>query len=193
MNLYRLYQYNIWHLINSFKCQYKWLNINQEQFYNGFKNISYKDFSLIQEDPWLQKYSNNQYKLGENILKIGTFTPFIYQEYDNKKYIMLGRHRIYSLKQNLNQNREFLFIKIPHLNENFQYNNIKLWKFSNYSPPYQIKIKNNEELLILLIQSGDALSQYVWKNKNIPFDIFNNKNKFNKWINSPLGEINYDI
>lgn len=189
-NLYNLYQYNIWHLINDYNLDYYWIDIQKEDFYNGMWRASFNDFSETRNDPWLNKYSKSHNQLGENILDVGTFTPFFYQENRGKKYILLGRHRLYSLKSlNKNLNRKFLFIRVPHTNNNeIKYKNKKLWFFSFDNPdPYLTdQIQTNNLLFNLLINTGDFLTPYLWKNNCIPFKPFNNEQSFKEWINNPL-------
>lgn len=186
MDLYKLYQYNIWHLINTYKLEYEWIDIKKEKLYNGMKDCEFTNFEKMIQDPWLQKYSNKQEKLGKEIIKIGTYTPFIFQFAQEKKYVILGRHRIYSLNL-LNQiNRKFLFIKIEP--NKTLYNSTSLYFFSDIFP--QPKLVNNiitsDLIYNLLINTGDALTSYLWKNNCIPFKPFNDEQSFKEWINNPL-------
>lgn len=110
---YKLYQYNIWVLINEYNLEYHWWNIHEIKWYTDEEVY---DFSISKNnDPWVLKYKDDCKKLGYDILKNGTFTPLFYKEYNNKIYISIGRHRAYALSL-IPHDKKFLFIKI---NDNF--------------------------------------------------------------------------
>jgi hypothetical protein len=195
-NLYSLYQYNIWHLINNYNLKYYWLDISKEKFYNGIHNGTFNDFSEIKEDPWLQKYSSNKIELAKDILNKGTFTPFIYYIKDNKKYILLGRHRIYSLNLLKNINKKFLFIELPNIDKKEIYKNKKpLWFYSNCvkDPCLESKVCSNRLIFDVLLNTGDTLTPYLWENQCIPFKPFNDEKLFEEWLNTPMKELQRDI
>lgn len=183
MNLYKYYIYNIYILLNYYNFEYYWFNINDYLFYEGVKENPSYIFSQY-NNPWLDKYIKNPKGLGEEILKNGTFTPIFFQEVNNKKYVIIGKHRLYSLLLNNQKkkiNKKFLFIKLPEKNKNININK----EFIVVDNKQQIKLiipKTLEDIFNILIKSGDNLTNYLWENKSQPFLPFNNQTKFKQWI-----------
>ena len=189
INYYNIYIYNLFYLIKIFNLKYTWININNEQFYEGV-NLSYSyDFSLL-ENSW-----KNKILLAEDILKNGMYTPIFYYQFNNKKYIILGKHRIYSLilyNKIKPINKEFLFIELPHTEKKYL-SNFLFFYWDNTYPLIKTKIFSSFQLINLLIVTGDLLSKYLQLNKTIPSKIFNNKNNFEKWIQQQEFNINGKI
>ena len=95
-NYYKAYIYNIHTLINKYSLHYEWLDLNNK-FYLGVSNQQYYEYLNSFHNPWLNKYQKNQKNLGADILENGMFTPFFYTVREGKKYIVVGKHRLYSL------------------------------------------------------------------------------------------------
>lgn len=183
MDLYKIYQYNIWHLINSYKLKYYWINIKDYEFFNATL-ASYKQF--FQTNPWLKKYNQNKIMLANDIIKNGTFTPFINLNLKNNKIqILMGKHRIYSLKLYscfLKINKKFLCLELPESDITF---NSKILLFDYTQIKKNILIRNFDELISFLLNTGDALTSYLWENNCEPFPPFNDPELFEEWLNGP--------
>ncbi len=78
IDYYKLYQYNIWVLINEYKLEYHWWNIHDIEWYTDEEAYN---FSISKNnDPWVFKYQEDCKQLGHDILNNGTFTPLFYKE-----------------------------------------------------------------------------------------------------------------
>ena len=195
--LYEMYIFNIWHLINTYKLKYYWFNIEENKWYNGLKGALPHNFNGLNQDPWLKKYSFNKFKLGQDIINNGTFTPFFFQQINNYNFVRLGRHRLYSLILNNRITpikKNFLFIEFPlfqDIQNNETLEEIKTWnqKLYFFDPARQKPIlkqpKNQSEFFYIMNQNGDILSHYFHRTKIKPFEGFNNEQIFNNWINNP--------
>lgn len=192
-NYYKAYIYNIHTFITKYKLHYEWLDLNNE-FYLGVSNQQYYEFLNSFHNPWLDKYGKNQRGLGQDILKNGMFTPFFYTIRDNKKYIVVGKHRLYSLYvQNLYEpiNKKFLFIELPNEHSFFKNISDKVIYYSDkdHFNPIMYCPKNKKEIISIILETGDGLTYYNAFNKPKQFKPFNNEEKFNKWIKE---EIQYE-
>ena len=189
VNLYNYYIYNIYQLLTKYKLNYYWFDLN-EQFYNGIINNNYSNYKFYNNNYWLNKYKDNKIGLGQDILKNGMFTPIFFQIINNKKYIILGRHRYYSLLMNhyLNPiNKKFLFIEIPNNKNPIQLINQKLYQFTD--KPKDFIPKSYEDICNLLLQTGDNLTPYLQNNLNIqPFKIFQDEQLLENWLKEEINE-----
>lgn len=187
-----MYIYNIYHFINSYSLEYHWLNLNEHIFYNGVKNLKPSNYDTFSRDPWLKKYANKKIQLAEDIIRNGTFTPIFYYEINNNKYILGGKHRIYSLKLYsilYPINRKFLFIKLPI--EHNELNPInpdqKLFYFNHDTEcPIMKDVLTSANIWTIFVDTGDALSPWLHENKAKPFTPFNDEQLFEKWISEEL-------
>ena len=184
-DLYKLYQDNIFNLINSYNLKYYWFDIKKEQFFNGTKDYRPYDFIKFLDDPYLKQFNKDKIQLAKDIIKRGTFTPFFFWEIDGKKYIFLGKHRLYSLKlynQFFPIKRKFLFIEVPLIIEDCDSRQSLYFFEKNNLIPKKYIPKNYLELYKLLCFTGDSLTYYLWENNSEPFSPFNNIDEFNNWI-----------
>ena len=187
-NFYIAYIYNIYYLINYYNLKYEWLDITKNNFFDGIKNRSYSNFSGF-GNPWLDKYLSNTIELAEDIMENGIFCPFFYQKINDKKYLIMGRHKLYSLllySKIKPINRKFLFIEIPNSTNQLQIKDFskKLFYFNhNNMNPIMYNLKTQKEFFKIIHDTGDALTDYLWFKKSIPYKAFNNENYFQDWIN----------
>lgn len=187
MNLYNIYQYNIYILINKYKIKYSWINLQDFLNYRDGQGWSQAlNFSVL-NNPWLQKYRKKQKQLGQDILQQGTFTPIFTIKSNNFYYVMLGRHRVASLILNYlenplkYQNHKILCIEISSFNFDVKFLKYNLLLLNNK----KVSIKNIQELYSFLLRIGDGLTPYLWENKCKPFAPFNDEKLFEEWLNGP--------
>ena len=187
LNKYQMFIFNVYHMIKSYGLEYHWFDINENIFYNGVKGLDGSAFRLFQNDPWLFSYANNKIKLAEDILQNGTFTPIFYYEINNRKFVIGGKHRLYSLKLYSaikKINRKFLFIKLPKNMEeiDFSVSDQKLYYYNGEIQQSLRKPRTANELLFILNDTGDSMSPWLFKNNQIPFTPFNDEELFEKWL-----------
>lgn len=76
--------------------------------------ITQKKWEHFETDLFLKEFSKDKFLLGEDIIKNGTYYPFMVTVNNGKYYVMEGNHRIMSLKllrnSNLIDNKKFLCI-----------------------------------------------------------------------------------
>lgn len=187
MKLYKIYITNIYLLLKTYNFHYNWFDIDKEKFYSYYGNP--QDFSNDRSNKTLLKYKDNKIGLAKELLKNGMYFPFFYFTYQNKKIILMGKHRLYSLIQ-LNKiqpiKQKFLFIELPAPWEvNFPLTNYCDCQYfsSQHLESYNLKIKNYKDITDLLLATGDALGPII-KDLNVkPFKPFNNEYLFEEWIN----------
>lgn len=193
---YNLYLYNIHTLINEYGYKYYWFDITKEKFLNGTGQPEDK-FSNT-HDKFLLKYQNEKKELGKSILKDGTYTPFFFFKNEKgEKVLMLGKHRLYALQlcaQDMQIDREFLFIEFPH--NPLDNNIIHIESIKPTLPLYLFDIPNNiiePELIyptkewdinFTCLCTGDFLSDYFYTEKIVPSNIINSKQKFENFLNN---------
>lgn len=80
-------------------------------------------------------------------------------------------------------NIPFLFIEIPNNSNPIELNNIPLYYWSkNQKTPILFTPKKLEDIQLILLNTGDNLTHYLWANGIKPSSIFNDINSFNKWL-----------
>lgn len=194
---YSAYKYNIHTLINKYNFEYYWFYIDEFEFKNGAPNINPYDFTQL-NDPYLLKYANNKIELAKDILKNGTFTPFVYWEQNNFKILILGKHRLHSLLQYNKKEkikRKFLFIKLPYppyvrIWEN--YTEPILWFHFKSQKPVETTLTNYFQLAKLLVITGDTLSRKIYGQNILPDKIFNDEILFKEWLSTSLKKPDYN-
>lgn len=111
--LYNVYFLNdIKKLIKNYNCSYKFLSITDYAFLNH-SGLPYKSFTY---NEYLKESQNDKTLLAKDILKNGMFFPFFGYIKDGQFYIILGKHRLYSLLLQYKKqpfNNKFLFIIFP--------------------------------------------------------------------------------
>lgn len=184
-NLYLLYQYNLWHLINTYKLKYEWLDLSKEKFYNGVKGQSSSDWSPAYGNPWLNKYRPNKTGLAKEILADGMFTPIFYQRINDRKYVIIGKHRLYSLlfyNAIYPINKKFLFIELPNEENPIELKEQELIWFNEQGKTKKIIPKTLNEISFLLFDTGDFLTSWLWKYEIKPNPVFSDEILFEEWL-----------
>ena len=188
LTLQDVYEYNIWHLINSYGLKYKWVNIEE------LSQILYsKDKTWESENQWIKKYQRHKIGLAKDIVQNGTFFPFFTSYNDDGDMILCGgRHRSESLTK-LNHiypiKRYFLVIYFPSkVNEILQIKktNQPLFFSNEHNKLQKIIIKDfkTRDITNFLEILGSAYASQ-FPNVSKPL-IFNSPLRFKRWINNPL-------
>lgn len=201
---YYYYMQFIYHLIHSCNCSYKWINFSEYEYgqLDTDKDILY-DFQGRNPNPYIAGHQPRE--LAEDILKNNMYFPFF--SANNK--IIMGRHRHYAIKNNLDlfKNKKFLVIDINKLEFYFLKGVFSQWEkntqqnIANDVPCFvlsehsDILMRTYTNNLFLIIQYfltfSDCLPHLLYKTKQInkPNPILNSEKLFNNFINQKFSYI----
>lgn len=105
------YLYNIHTLINKYNLEWTFIDVEKEIYqYESYDKdeINNGENFIFGDNRYLRKYKDEKIKLAENILKEkGMFFPFFATKRNNKNEILLGKHRLYSLKLYIDKYKVF--------------------------------------------------------------------------------------
>ena len=193
-------------LNNNLQITYEWLDLKNYKFINIWHKRCFRDFDR-KDNGYLWTAQKDVTKLGRDIIKRGGYWPFACRDMDqdNKKEIIFGKHRLFSLLTLQNQepdkdiiHKEFLFIKIPPMKQRRKivYNK-KITMYHFFENGQTAKITTNKNHLIedAWSSNADTLSATFHKwdllNASIePNPILNNKDLFQQFINQPFDKNN---
>lgn len=192
---YDLYLYNLHTIINTYGYKYRWVDLSEERFFNH-SGHSFTNFSI--HDKFLQQYKEDKSQLGKAILRDGTYTPFFYfKNPNNYNMIVLGKHRLYSLlmcqlKEPLP--RKFLFVEYPHDpldNEAVHKAKIEptlpLYFFDKGVEVPELRYPDCEHRInIVLLCTGDSLSDFFFQEKTQPSPFINSPEAFEEFLKKPF-------
>lgn len=156
---------NIRKLIIDFNCQYKFLTIKDYKWIN-ISGLPYKQFPFFND--YLRDSLQEKTRLADDILAKGMLFPFFGYIKDNQFYVMLGKHRLYSLLTKYNQkpfDKKFLFIIFP---EDFLHTSQllaegkKMYKYEGDLLTLK-KVEKNQELVTIIDKFGFFLSNEIFQ------------------------------
>ena len=196
ITIWDVYQYNIWHLINSYKLEYRWMTVEE------LAEIDCpQDEEWVKRDPkdkWLNKYQNCKIGLAKDVIKNGTYFPFLVSSINNRLSIYAGKHRYDSLMKLSHiqkVTRKFLIIIFPI---DMKLKKIKPFLFGAPSLFSQETTKKYKRIKPNLI-TYDFIQNIELSQRGFPYLIsnppliFNNELFFEQWISNPLPFSYFDI
>lgn len=167
MDILKIYENYIGYIKkNKDLFEFKWLKIEDMHLIENYKGTAWEE----NPNPFLQSTKHDKAKLAESIIKHGMIFPFFSKEISGRTYIVLGSHRLKSLKMLSHkvQDKRYLCINLPDsifIEDTFKTSGEMIRTLRAY--PSLI----NKEAIINL---GDGFE---------PFRGFNNIEYFKGWIN----------
>lgn len=192
---YNLYLYNLHTIINTYHYKYRWIDLSQERFFNH-SGHSFTNFAI--HDKFLQQYEKDKSQLGKAILRDGTYTPFFYfKNAGNYNMIMLGKHRLYSLLKCQMEEplpRKFLFVEYAHdpldnqaVHEAKIEPSLPLYFFDRGVEKPELRYPDCEHRInIVLLCTGDFLSDFFFEEKTQPSPFINSPEAFEEFLRNPF-------
>lgn len=204
MNLkevYTLYYYHYLYFLHQFfqngKWKYEFRNLLNYNFFQYGLDVAKADFDNFKYNPYITTNKKDHSALGKDILQNGMYFPFFcFKDKDlNKRSVLLGRHRLYSLllNESLIKNKEFLFLELPYYSFHDVYNSedyipsIKCITIENHQIVFKI-LNNQKDTMEAFVTLSDTLPKliYPYRDKIKPNSIFNNEKLFKEFIENPF-------
>lgn len=174
---YSCYQENIYKILKHPNFSYSWEKIDNCILSKG---IDLDEDWEIKNNSWLMSNINKKIELARDIVKRGTYSPFL-SNYEGKNLegkniysVICGGHRIYALKELLKLqeiNKDFLFI---YSNRFYLEKPITLYnlEFDNFK---ETKFYNKGDIFYFMGRFIDVLNDFFFQEGAIPLSIINNK------------------
>lgn len=196
------YLKNLKKIIKNEKIEYNFYSLEEMNSYFSFDSIPFYRSVNYNRDLFLESFLQNKISLAKDIIKNGTYWPFWGIKYNNKIYIVEGKHRFFSL-YSLNQiekiNKKFLCFILPVSYFNYEKHYIELEQkkinvpcayfylnnssfIDNFIPVNLFQVYRNilifgMKLSDLIFKTNEKYPEYI-----LPHPILNNEKLFEEFL-----------
>ena len=204
--LYDIYLYNLYQMINKLKYKWEWARVSTYRFSN-FGEYDVTDFSRL-PNPYLLEYQGEKIKLAKDILENGMYFPFYGGKIDKPinpelYFILQGKHRLYSLTR-YSEDIDFIWKKFLFITYPIDIQYFRMFTNRNETLPEPIQMYDVDqetgtivletfnlytETVKVMDRLGGAMGNYFYKLRKQGIEVkapsvLNNEDEFNEFINS---------